>query len=215
MTTASQHPTLAGTPSTNSPAHTLTPTHTANTTAMTITPATLAIAATAVTTVQGSPKYQLDVQAQNDDGDCATIDGPCDDDGHPCPDGRPKMSSPDRFEVELGPCLHMDCGASLEDVYIELQDASDHAVLARGHTDANGKVTLEYFKEGQCTPALDLGMRDTTGKFFVVMGKMVNFGSAKIADEPARTHSMKDGRCGHYQEEPCNGPAVAPFEPKD
>ena len=51
---------------------------------------------------------------------------------------------------------------------------------------------------------------DTTGKFFVVMGKMVNFGSAKIADEPARTHSMKDGRC-----EPCDGPAVAPFEPKD
>ena len=109
----------------------------------------------------------------------------------------------------------MDCGASLEGVYVELQDASDHAVLAGGRTDANGKVTLEYFKEGQCAPALDLGMLDTNGNFLVVMGKMVNFGSAKIADEPARTHSMKDGRCGHYQEEPCDGPAVAPFEPKD
>ena len=63
--------------------------------------------------------------------------------------------------------------------------------------------------------ALDLGMLDTNGNFLVVMGKMVNFGSAKIADEPERTHSMKDGRCGHYQEEPCDGPAVAPFEPKD
>ena len=46
-------------------------------------------------------------------------------------------------------------------------------------------------------------MLDTNGNFLVVMGKMVNFGSAKIADEPARTHSMKDG------------PAVAPFEPED
>jgi hypothetical protein len=73
------------------------------------------IAATAVTTAQGShAKYQLDVQ-----------DGMC-------PDGHPKMTSPAKFEVELGPCLYMDCGASLEHVYVELQDASDHAKLASG-----------------------------------------------------------------------------------
>ena len=96
------------------------------------------------------------------------------------------------------------CLKTFEDVYVELQDISDHAVLARGHTDANGKVTLEYFKEGQCTPALDLGMRDTTGKFFGVLNKFINFGDSwSLADEPERTHSTKDG------------PAVAPFEPED
>ena len=62
---------------------------------------------------------------------------------------------------------------------------------------------------------MDLGMRDTTGKFFAVMNEMVNIEAATIPDEPERTHSMKDGSCGHYKEEPCDGPAVVPFEPKD
>ena len=47
------------------------------------------------------------------------------------------------------------------------------------------------------------------------MNEMVNIEAATIPDEPERTHSMKDGSCGHYKEEPCDGPAVAPFEPKD
>ena len=115
----------------------------------------------------------------------------------------------------------MDCGASLEDVYVELQDASDHTVLARGHTDANGKVTLEYFKEWNYENALDLGMRDTTGKFFVTAMlrgyNMFAIPSGQMADDPRRTHPESDGPegCGHYREEPCDGPAVAPFEPKD
>ena len=38
-----------------------------------------------------------------------------------------------------------------------------------------------------------------------------------MGDDPRRTHSESDGpeACGHYREEPCDGPAVAPFEPKD
>ena len=67
----------------------------------------------------------------------------------------------------------------------------------------------------------DLGMRDTTGKFFVTAMlrgyNMFAIPSGQMADDPRRTHPESDGPegCGHYREEPCDGPAVAPFEPED
>ena len=134
------------------------------------------IAATAVTTVQGSPKYQLDVQAQNDDGDCATIDGPCSEDPQPC-----------KLEIEVTPalfccdkvnnptCKDMDLlsgtnyvNCPVDDIYIEvhketeplISDSRYTKMLARGHTDKDGKVTLEYAREedGTCEPRVAIGM---------------------------------------------------------